>query len=165
MAIQKKYLITGALAFVTISGAVLYWQYTKLMETAIKFVSLKINKASLTTVNVDLFLNFQNKSHIGFKISEMEYKVYLDTTEIAYLSKPETQQIAAKSTSPITINVNFNPSKIGKEIKGNASNLLLNVLNAQIRVEIKLKVELWFIKLPVPFTYVTTLGELMSPKK
>lgn len=165
MASKKKYIITGVIALVTVSGAYLYWQYNKLMEYAIKFAGIKIKNASLTNVNFDVFLTFSNASNLTFAISEQEYEVYLDNIFLTKISKPTKQPISAKSVSPVTVNVDFNPSKIGKEIKGQAANLLLNMLNASIRVEVKLKIELWnFIKIPVPYIYKTTIGEIMSPK-
>lgn len=166
MSSKKKYFITGAIALVTISGAYLYWQYTKLMEYAIKFAGIKVKNASLTNVNLDIYLTFSNKSNLSFSISEQEYKVYLNNIFLTEISKPSTQKIGAKSVSPLTVNVDFNPSKVGQEVKGEAANLLLNIMNASIRVDIKLKIELWnFIKIAVPFTYSTTIGALMSPKK
>lgn len=162
---KKKYIITGAIALVTVTGAYLYWQYNKLMKYAIKFAGIKVKNASLTNVNLDISLTFSNNSQLSFAISEQEYEVYLNNIFLTKISKPTVQPIGATSVSPITVNVDFNPSKVGKEVKGQAANLLLNMMNATIRVEVKLKISLWnFIKIPIPYTYKTTIAELMSPK-
>ncbi len=164
MAIQKRHIVTGGIALLTISGAYLYWQYTKLVASAIKFARIGIKKVSPTEVNFDLFLTFTNRSKVKFIISEQQYKVFLNDVFITQASRPEGTLISPLTTSPMTVNVSFNPAKIGQDVKKDLPNLLMNFNKNTIRVEVNLTIQLWLFKLSIPYTYMTTVAELMAPK-
>ncbi len=163
MPVKTKHIVVGALACVSLTAATLYWQYKKLMEYAIKFAGIKIKKAQAHAVDFDITLTLTNNSGLKFDIISQEYKVYVNDILISEIANPSSQHIAAKSVSPITVNVKFNPVKVGNNIKAAAGTLLNNVLTVPIRIDIKLKVGLWFIKVNIPYTYKTTLKELLTP--
>ena len=73
MKINKAHVIIGAASLVTITGAILlYRQYKKLMNYCIGLNRIKVNGINQTSANLDLFLNFRNKSDVAINIISQE---------------------------------------------------------------------------------------------
>lgn len=165
MGLKKKYIIAGGIAIVTITGALLYWQYTKLMEYALKLAGVKVNKATSNAVDIDLVLTLSNNSNLKFTIISQEYKVFLNNTLLANITNPSAQEISPASVSPVSVNIKFNPAKVGNDIKGSAADILLNLSQTKVRVDVKLKVGIWLFKIAIPYSYSTTIKDLFYAQK
>lgn len=159
MKIEKKHIIGGAIALVSITGAIAYLQYKKLMNYCIGFNKIRANKISSTNADIDVFINFKNQSNLKIEIQSQEYNVYLNDAFLTKASNAKAQVIAPNSMSVIGINVKFNPSQAGKNIL----NTLLSGSGIAIRIDMKLKVKFWFFTVNIPYSYKTTLKELMAP--
>ncbi len=159
MKIERKHIIAAGIGVVTIAGAVAYLQYKKLMNYVIGFKALKINKVQSNNADFDLILNFTNKSDVAFNIESQVYDVYINDKQVSKAVNYKPQSINAKSTSPIAVNIKFNPEKTGQNIL----NIALSLKPVVIKVDMKLKVKLWFFKVNIPYVYTTTLKELLKP--
>lgn len=162
MNIQRKHIITGGLALLTITGAYLYWQYTKIMEYCLSFDRLKFNATTLDKVNLDIFLNFKNPSSLKIDIHSQEYTVYVNGAPLTTITNATSQTIMPESTSIISVNIDFNPKKVINILKGNAADILLNSSKVNVKIDMKLKVGLFFFKVNIPYVYETNLKELLS---
>lgn len=161
MAIKPKYLLVGAIGLLSLSGAALYYQYTKLQETCVKFGKIVLNKISLQNINFDLTLILINKTKIPFTIHSQVYDVYVNDSFITKIQSNVAQKIAVGTPSPVTVNVNINPSDF-KNVNIKITDLLSHRENVNIRVDVKLLVGLLFFKIAIPFTYTATLKDLTS---
>ncbi len=159
MKIEKKHIVAAVIAGVSITGAIAYLQYKKLMNYCIGFNKIRANKISQTNADIDVFINFKNQSDLKIEIESQEYNVYLNDAFLTKASNAKPQVIAPKSMSVIGINVRFNPSQAGKNIL----NVLLSGSGLSVRIDMKLKVKFWFFTVNIPYTYKTTLKELMAP--
>ena len=160
MKINKAHIIIGTTAIVTtVVGMLLYNEYRKIMNYCIGLKTIKINRINADIADINLFLNFTNKSNIKIEIVSQEYNVYLNNALITKAVNNATQKINAESTSIIGVNVKFNPTSAGLNIL----NTILNVGTFAIKIDIKLKVKLWFFTIDIPYVYTTTLKELMTP--
>ncbi len=159
MKIEKKHIIFGGVFVVSSVAALAYWQYTRLMNYCIGIKSIKPISISESLVNADLLLNFENKSDIQLNILSQEYNVYVGGGFITKVSNSKPQLVAPKSTSVIAVNVKFNPIKAGTNI----ISAIIAMGNTAIKVDIKLKVKLYFFTINIPYTYTTTIKELMTP--
>ncbi len=159
MKIEKKHIIAAFIAGVSITGAVAYLQYKKLMNYCIGFNRIKLNRINANQADFDVFINFKNQSDLKIEILSQEYNVYLNDSFLLNASNAEEQIIGPKSMSVIGINIRFNPSQAGKSIL----NTVLSAAVLSIRVDIKLKVKFWFFTVNIPYSYRTTLKELMTP--
>jgi len=164
MKIEKKHIIIGIIGLFTITGAILYAQYRRLMNYTIKFKNVKFNQLTATLLNFDLFINFTNNSDLKFDISEQDYKVYLNDKLVTKLVNMGTTTIMPKSTSVIPVNVKFNPTEVLNLLGKNWAAILLHPETINIRVEVKLKVSLYGIKFSIPYVYNSTLKEMMAKK-
>lgn len=161
-AINKKYLIAGLIGLVTLSGAALYLQYKKLMDYVIGFKSIKIKKVSFTLFDFDLFLNFQNKSTLKFTIENQSYDVYINNIYVTKLQNDSPVLISPKSTSVIGLNVKFNPQEVLQKLNKNVATLLVGTDKLMIKIDMKLKVKMWFLTINIPYIYEDSLKNMMS---
>ncbi len=159
MKIEKKHIIVGAIGIVSVAAAIAYWQYQKILNYCLKFKSLKLNKWTPTLADLDLYLNFENKSSVPINVISQEYNVYVGGGFISKVSNSVPQTLAPNAVSLIGVNVKFNPKKAGQ----NLLTAVLSLGNTAIRVDIKLKVKLWVFTINIPYTYNTTIKELITP--
>jgi LEA14-like dessication related protein len=156
----KKYLIAGVIGTVTIAGALAYLQYKRLMNYVIKISKVKVNKISLNNIDLNLLLNFENKSDIAFDIKNQTYDVYLDNIFIAKLQNQSVTKIKAKSTNDLGLNVKFDPTKVLKKLSGGTVELLTNLDKIILKIDIKLKVKIWFFNVNIPYVFESSLKDL-----
>jgi LEA14-like dessication related protein len=165
MKIQKKHLVAGSIALVTITGAFVYMQYKKLMEYTLGFKSMKVKKVSLNEIVLDVFLLFNNPSKLKFDITEQEYKVFINNQFVSDAVNYSTNKIEPKSSSVLGVNIKFNPSTVLKVLKLNWTDILLNPAQSKIKIEMKFKVKLYLIPITIPYVYELTFQELVGLTK
>lgn len=161
----KKWIIYGTLGAVSLLLLAGYLQYKKLMDYAIKFKGIKIKQLSATIFNFDLFINFTNNSDINFVITEQDYKVFLNDKFVTKIVNKTPTTILPATTSIIPVNVNFNPSEVLKLLGSNLTTILVTPEKITVKVDVKLKVSLYGIKISIPYVYIATLKELMANSK
>lgn len=161
---HKTYLIAGLIGLVTITGALAYVQYKKIMNYALTFKTIKIKKLLPTAFDFDLFLNFQNKSKVPFIITKQSYDVYINDLFVSKVQNNAPTNIPADSITPMGVNVAFNPKTILDKLGQNALTLLTNPGNINIKVDINLSVKLWMFSVNIPYVYQTTLKDLVTKK-
>lgn len=159
MKIEKKHIIAVGLGVVSVALAGAYLQYKRLMNYCISIAGIKPNKISKDFADIDLSLNFQNKSNVKIDILSQEYSVYVSDKFITKASNLKPQSILPVSTSVIAVNIKFNPTQAGQNILA----AILAMGNTVIRVEIKLKVKLWMFTINIPYSYITSIKELLTP--
>jgi LEA14-like dessication related protein len=165
MKIDKKYLVAGAIGLVTITGAIAYLQYKRLMNYVIKVGKIKINKISLNNIDFNLILNFENKSDISFDIKSQKYDIYLNNVFIAKVENQSINKINAKAVSQIGLNVKFDPSAALKKLGTGALDLLANSDKIMLKVDVKLKVKLYMFTINIPYIFESSLKDLTTEKK
>jgi LEA14-like dessication related protein len=163
MKIEKKYIIAGGLAVVSVGLAYAYWQYQKLMQYCLSFNSVKIKTVSPQNIDFDLYLNFKNKSSHDLVVKNQSYSVFLNNIQIAQISNANVVNIKANATTPIGINIVA--SDISSKIETNLLDILAKGLNNEITVNVKLMVKYMMFRLPVTYTYSAKLSDLTKPKQ
>ena len=161
---SKKYLIAGVIAMVTITGALAYLQYKKLMNYIIKVKTAVVKTITANLLDLDLTLDFENKSNISFEIKSQEYEVYIDNKFISRIKNIKPVFVQAKSHSDIFVNIKANPTKVGSKFKLEDLGKLLDLQNVKLKIIGKMKVKLYGISVNIPFNYETTIKELREKK-
>lgn len=162
---HKKYIIAGGIAVVSIAASAAYLQYKKLMNYCIGFKSVKIKTLTEQKVDFDVFMNMRNNSNVKIEIESQEYNVYLNDKFVTKASNAITQTIAPESLSVVGVNVQFNPKEVFSILKLNFRDLLLNRDKIRIKIDVKLKVKLWFFTVNIPYVYETNLKEMTAPSQ
>jgi LEA14-like dessication related protein len=162
MIIKKKHIIAGLIGLVTITGATLYLQYQRLMNYTISLKRVKINKLSLAGLNVDLFLNFENKSGLKFIIQSQKYDIFVNNVFLITLQNDKPNEIFPNSVNTIGMNMNIDSKVIGKRLK-DALLTFANTDKTKVKFITTLKVKFGVFTLSFPpFTYESTLKNMMQ---
>lgn len=161
---KKKYFIAGLIGLVTITGALAYLQYKKLMDYVISIKSINIKEFSIDLLIIDLYLNYQNKSTLGFDITSQTYNIYLNDSFVGKAENARTVKIAPSSTSILPVQVNLKPSKALTNLGGVTGLLKLasNTNSIVLKVESKLRLKLFGIPVTIPYTYKNTIGNIRA---
>ncbi len=165
MKLEKKHLIAGLIGLVTITGALAYLQYRKLMNYVIKVKGIAVRSSSPTSLIFDLILNFENKSAMKFEIISQTYDIYFNNNFLANLKSDTKVLVAPKGSSPITLKVNINPTQALAKLQGDALNIIANLANAKLKMDIKLQVKLYGITINIPYVYETSIADMRKTDK
>jgi LEA14-like dessication related protein len=162
MKIQKKYLYAGLIGLVTITGATLYLQYQKLMNYTIGLKRIKINKLSPLGFDIDLFLNFENKSDLKFTIERQKYEIYINNVYLTTMVNDVPNVILPKSVSVLGMNM----KESSKDVLGKLKSLITALAGSDktmVKIVSTMKVKFGFISISFPpFTYEDTLKNMMA---
>lgn len=159
----KKWLTFGAIAIFSVTLAVAYTQYKKLMNYTIKFKGLRLKKVSTEQINFDLLLDFVNNSTFKFDILEQVYNVYVNDKFVSKMVGTSAYTIYPKASSPLGINVNINVKDITRAVGKNWAALLINPSATKISIDMNLRVKFYGIKINLPYKYDTDLKQLITP--
>ena len=162
---NRKYIIAGLIGIVTIFGALAYLQFKKIMNYTLGFKGIKVRSIGKDLISIDVFLNYTNKADIDITLVEQEYKVFLNNNYVTRASNGSSNLVKANSTSPIGVNVAFDPKNVLNVLNKSYADLLLDPGKITLKVEIKLKVKVVGIKVNIPFTLNTTLKEILKPQQ
>lgn len=159
---NRKYLIAGLIGIVTIVGALAYLQYKKIMNYTLGYKGFKLRSLGKDIISFDLFLNYTNYADIDITLVEQEYKVYINDNYVTRASNGSSNYIKANSTSVIGVNVAFDPRVVFKAINKTYTEVALNPSKVILKVDIKLKVKVFGIKVNIPYTYTSSLKEFFA---
>ena len=164
MKLERKHLIAGLIGLVTITGALAYLQYKKLMNYVIKVKGIAVKSSSPTSLIFDLMLDFENKSAIKFEIISQTYDIYFNNNFLAHLKGNTKVLVLPKGTSPLTLNVNINPTQALAKLQGDALSIISNLANAKLKMDIKLQVKLYGVTINIPYIYETSIADMKNKK-
>ncbi len=162
MKLQKKHIIAGTIGLITISGALLYLQFQRLKEYCVSVNKIKLNGFSAKKCDIDLVLNFVNKSSLKLTIYSQQYLVYVKNSFVTKVSNAIPQTIKPNSTSLLAVKLQFVPEKILNIAKTNILEILTKPETTTIKIATTMKVGFGIFKFNVNFDYVTTVKELMT---
>lgn len=165
MKLEKKHIVAGVIGIVSISAAVLYWQYKKLMDYCISLNKIMLKEFNLSTANIDLYLNFKNNSAIKLEIISQEYTVLINDKEVVKAGNSNSLSVQPNSTSVLSVNIGFSPSKLINLIGGLAKDIVLNPQRVNITIAIKVKVKLWAFTISIPYEFKSTLKDMLANKQ
>jgi LEA14-like dessication related protein len=121
----KKWFILGGIGLFSVTLAIAYAQYKRLMDYTIKFKNIKLKSITPEKINFDLFIDFKNNSSLKFDILEQEYSIYANNKFISKIINKSANTINANSTSVIGINVNINVKDLTNALNKNWASLLI----------------------------------------
>lgn len=165
MKIQKKHIIVGVIGIVSISAAVLYWQYKKLMDYCISLNKIMLREFNLSKANIDLYLNFKNNSAIKLEILSQDYTVLINDKEVVKAGNTNALTVAPNSTSVLSVNIAFSPQKLINTLGSLATDMLLNPQKINITISVKVKVKLWAFTVSIPYEFKSTLKDMLANKQ
>ena len=158
---NKKIILATLGGLAVVGGIWIARQVKKMMNYTLTYKRIKPRTANQKTLDFDVFFDYQNKADIDIKLSEQEYDVYVNDVYITTLKNYSENILKANSTSELGFNVNLNLPDLDKKIRTTYVKMLLEP-KAVVRIEMKWKVRFGFIKIPVKYTWVTNLKEILG---
>ena len=109
-----------------------------------------------------MFFDFLNKSDININLSEQVYDIYINDKLVNTLTNYSENILEKNSVSPIGFNVDLDFNEINKTIKMDYVKMLVNPKEVIIKIDMKWKAKLGFIKVPVGYVWETNLKEILG---
>lgn len=153
---------TVVLTGLVIGGIWLKKQVSKILDYKLTFKNIKLISATPKRVSFNVFFDFLNKSDININLSEQVYDIYINDKLVNTLSNYSENILAKNSVSPIGFNVDLDFNEINKTIKMDYTKMLLNPKDVLIKIDMKWKAKLGFIKVPVGYVWETNLKEILG---
>jgi LEA14-like dessication related protein len=161
--IMKKVIIIGAI--VAIVGGGLYYfykqQYSQVTNLDFKFLKVSLGKLAATDTILNISLMVTSNSTLEAKVTDLNLEVYINDKKVGNVSELSPIILPAKGSSVVDLKVAINPLQTGMDILDVAASYFKEK-NAVVRINGYGKVKTAFIETSVPFTYDTTLKELIS---
>lgn len=160
-------LIIG-LAVAAVAGGAAYWYYNKeikILENSVtyKIIGFQIGTVTKQTTQVFLTLRIFSNSTLDADIQEMYTDIYFNGILVGNFQNLEKFVLPAKGYSDAKITVTFSPEQIAIDAIKLAESFL-DTKNFAIKAQGYVKLKLFgLINTTVPFTYDTTLHEILQP--
>jgi hypothetical protein len=160
---MKKALLL--LAGLGVLGTGVYLYFKKQMDLISKFTwkisGFKVNKISLTNMDINLNILFTSVADLEAKINRVYLDLFLEGKNVGYVTQTESFIIPSHGTSNIPINISINP----QSILTNITNIVLGVTkNKDVKFSIKgfANVKSGFLSTTLPIEYETSLKEYLK---
>lgn len=154
LAVVGTALVAGAISVMYISN-----QIKKLTNFKISLNRAKIKSFTREKVDIDLFLNFINKSELRITLEGQRYDVFINGVYMTTISNDSVNILEPNDKSILSLNVNFNPSELKQKLPLPLIELITNFRQQKIRVDFTFKVKLGMFTIRVPYSYEGTLKE------
>jgi len=159
--IEKRLWITGLIALVSITGAYMYNQVSKVLSYTLNFVGLREVKLDKSGVSFKMLYEYSNKANISVTIAQQEYEVYINGQYLTTLSNFAPNVLEGGSKSTIEINVSLTPEDF-KKVKLNWVQVLLEPKSIEIKTIMKWKIKYGIVKFPVTYPYILNLKQIIG---
>lgn len=159
--IEKRLWITGLIALVSITGAYMYNQVSKVLSYTLNFVGLREVKFDKSGVSFKMLYEYSNKANISVTIAQQEYEVYINGQYLTTLSNFAPNVLEGGSKSTIEINVSLTPEDF-KKVKLNWVQVLLEPKSIEIKTIMKWKIKYGIVKFPVTYPYILNLKQIIG---
>ena len=162
---KTKYWILAAVIGVT--GATAIWargQYKKLMKNITAFKSMKLNILTLDRVKMDIVVDYTNKMDVDVVLTDQKYDIYLDGYYATTLTNPNELVLKANATTPIPLDLDFNPAQVFKQLNIGPARLLVEYKKIRVKLVMRLKVKLLFFSIPITYSYEDSLKNFAGLK-
>lgn len=159
--IEKRLWITGLIALVSITGAYMYNQVSKVLSYTLNFVGLREVKFDKSGVSFKILYEYTNKANISVTISQQEYEVYINGQYLTTLSNFAPNILEGGKVSTIEINVSLTPEDF-KKVKLNWVQVLLEPKSVEIKTIMKWKIKYGIVKFPVTYPYILNLKQIIG---
>ena len=160
---MKKLIFIGSLA-----GVASYFivravrQQMLLEESCFNVVGFQIRQAGIRYAKIAMQLKIKNKSSLNLVISNQTYDVYIGSSYVAKISKPDSIKLPKHSDTTVWVDIEFDPAKVLTE---GMTALLANQQLTTLSIRGKFAARTGIILMRIPVDFSATLKEVMTGKK
>ena len=143
-----------------LTSFLLYRKLKQLLEYNLKFQRLKINRLSLTDMDLNIFILFKNPSKLTIVLARQEYEIFLNGVYITKLTSNKQQVIKPDGVSTLNVQLKADPQLIFQKLAHMQKplELITNFKSQKLKLVTKLYVRLGIFKIPVTIPYESAIG-------
>ena len=160
---NQKYTLLG-LGVAVLGGTAYYISRVvkRLQDFTLDFKKIKVNKFTKERLQFDVYFDYTNKSEININLASQEYDVYINGIFITTMTNYSENVLRAKTTSPLGFSVKLNLPEIDSKIRTTYLQMITNPKNVIIRIEMKFKARVGFLRIPYRYNWNTNLKEILG---
>jgi hypothetical protein len=165
---KKALLILGGLG---VLGFGLYKYFTyqakKLLDFEWAFSGIKVNRFSLSELNLVITIRFTSKADIEAKVEKLYLDLFLMGVRVGYISEDKPFILPARGSADIPLNISINPQVIFKNIIDVTSGIGKNK-DVMFKFDGFANIKSGFVSTTLPIKYETSIKEYLgyiTPKK
>lgn len=149
----------GVLAF----GLYKYFTYQtkKLLDFDWSLSGIKINKFSLTELNLVLTIRLTSKADIEAKVQKLYLDLYLMGVRVGYVNEDKPFVIPARGSSDIPLNISISPQIIFKNIIDVTSGIGKNK-DVMFKFDGFANIKSGFVSTTLPMVYETSIKQYLG---
>jgi len=149
----KKALWLGVGALLVGTGVYVFFQVKKLLKYSISLNKTEIKSFSKNKVDLDLYLNFVNKSDLKIELVKQKYDLYLNGAYITTIRNDSPNLLEPHSTNILSLAVKFNPMQLKSRLPISLLQLVTNFKKQKIRVDFTFYVKFGPFTIPIPYSF------------
>jgi LEA14-like dessication related protein len=150
---QKTGIWLGVGAVLLGTGIYLYSQVKRLMNYSISFNTMKIKTFNLNKVDLDLYLNFTNKSDLDIELVRQKYKLFINGAYITTIKNNSPNVLKPNSSNILSLAVVFDPRTLKERLPIPLFELITSFKKQKIRVDFTFYVKFGPFTLPIPYSF------------
>jgi len=162
MITRKEILIGLGIAFV-VTGGVLAYQFSRLMNYTLKIKGIDRLSASMSKMSFDAYLSFQNNSDLQIALAYQNYKVYINDKLITTIDSKTPQLISPNTSSVLKVSVDLSPSDLLKKLGSSSIQNILNIKQQNLKIVTKMGVKYLGFTIPISTTIEDTITNWIAP--
>jgi len=167
MTATKKVLVwSSVLALLGVGlGFTALWlkkQIAKIQDFKLTFVKLQVNKFDTKTLDFNVMYDYTNNSDIDINLNSQEYDLYINGTYLNTMTNFAENVLKANSVSPLGFNAKFDLNEVNKKLKVNYFKMVTAPKDVKLKIVMRWKVRLGFVKIPVSYTWETDLKQILG---
>lgn len=137
-------------------------QRSMLDKTCFKPAGFVPNKLGINDTDINIKLNMKNKSDVDYYITKQIYNVFINDNFVGVIRNDNEQYILPNKTSPLWLNVRFNPLKVANISWDTLTTVLSKGGDAKIQIKGNAKVRKGIFSFNYPVDSTFTLKELTA---
>lgn len=159
---KKALLIIGGIGLLGF-GLYKYFKYQtkKLLDFDWSLSGIKINKFSLTELNLVLTIRLTSKADIEAKVEKLYLDLYLMGVRVGYVNEDKPFVIPARGSSDIPLNISISPQIIFKNIIDVTSGIGKNK-DVMFKFDGFANIKSGFVSTTLPITYETSIKKYLG---
>lgn len=160
---NKKIAIWGGIiAVLGISALWINKQIKKIQDFTLTFKRVQVNTFSKELLDFNVFYDYKNNSDIDINLSQQEYDIYINDTFVTTMTNYAENTLKANSVSPLGFNCKINLPELDKKLRISYFKMVTTPKDVKVRIVMRWKVRLGFIKIPVSYTWDTDLKQILG---
>lgn len=156
--------VTASVAGLVFLGLWLKKQYDKLQKNVTGFKSFRIVNLTPKQFAFEMVMTYFNNMDADVVLVDQEYDVFLNDVYATTLTNRQKTVLKSGKTSDIPLTIAFDPTNLLKSQVVNAASLLTDFKQMRVRIDMRVKVKLGILAIPISYSYEDSMKRMLGLK-